>query len=149
MHNIYVDGGTKRQREIANKVISFCIKRLMPRARSIFVDCHLTKSMTDLGGCWLLDNNRSFGIELNTVSKTKEFIISLIHEMVHAKQYYTGELIEVLTKNKKGAIVNKIIWQGKDCTNIKYDNLPYELEAYHMQDNLYKEYKKYDKSNTF
>jgi hypothetical protein len=141
MHDIYIEGGTKRQRDIADKVISFCIQRLMPRARSINVDCHLTKSMTDLGGCWVLDNKRSFGIEVNTISKTKEFIISLIHEMVHAKQYYTEELIEVLTKNKKGDIVNRIIWKGKDCTTIKYDNLPYELEAYHMQDNLYEEYK--------
>ena len=59
MHDIYIEGGTKRQRDIADKVISFCIQRLMPRARSINVDCHLTKSMTDLGGCWVLDNKRS------------------------------------------------------------------------------------------
>ena len=141
MHDIYIEGGTKRQKDIANKVISFCIKRLMPRARSINVDCHLTKSMTDLGGCWVLDNKRSFGIEVNTISKTKEFIISLIHEMVHAKQYYAEELIEVLTMKKNGVMVNRIIWKGKDCTNLKYENLPYELEAYFMQDNLYKEYK--------
>ena len=85
MHDIYIEGGTKRQRDIADKVISFCIQRLMPKARSLNVELTLTKDMTDLGGCWLLDNHRSFGVEVNTISKTKDFIISLIHEMVHAK----------------------------------------------------------------
>ena len=142
MHDIYIEGGTKRQKDIADKVISFCLKRLMPRARSINVELTL-RSMSDLGGCWLLDNHRSFGIEVNSESKTKEFIISLIHEMVHAKQYYTKELCEVLTMNSDGGMVVKTLWKGKDCTNLEYRDLPYELEAYHMQDNLYKEYKKW------
>jgi len=142
MHDIYIEGGTKRQRDIADKVISFCLKRLMPRARSINVELTL-RSMSDLGGCWLIDNHRSFGIEVNSESKTKEFIISLIHEMVHAKQYYTQELCEVLTMNSNGSMVIKTLWKGKDCTNLEYRDLPHELEAYHMQDNLYKEYKKW------
>ena len=144
MHDIYIEGGSKRQRDIADKVISFCIQRLMPRARSLNVELTLTRSMLDLGGSWLLDNHRSFGIEVNSISKTKEFIVSLIHEMVHAKQYYTKELYEVLTMNSKGAMVNKIIWKGRDCTNLKYEDLPYELEAYDLQETLYKEYKNDD-----
>jgi len=39
-------------------------------------------------------------------------------------------------------MVAKTLWKGKDCTNLEYRDLPYELEAYHMQDNLYEEYKK-------
>ena len=58
------------------------------------------------------------------------------------KQYYTQELCEVLTMNSDGVMVAKTLWKGKDCTNLEYRDLPHELEAYHMQDNLYKEYKK-------
>jgi|TARA_B110000196_G_C21028993_1_gene606628 hypothetical protein len=144
MHDIYIEGGTKRQRDIADKVISFCIQRLMPKARSLTVECTLTRSMKDLGGSWLLDNHRSFGIEVNTISKTKEFIISLIHEMVHAKQYYKKELTEALTMKSEGIIINKVYWKGKDCTDIEYMKLPYEIEAYDKQETLYKEYKQYD-----
>ena len=144
MHDIYIEGGTKRQRDIADKVISFCIQRLMPKARSLTVECTLTRSMTDLGGCWLLDNHRSFGVEVNTISKTKDFIISLIHEMVHAKQYYKKELTEALTMKTEGTMVNKVYWKGKDCTDIEYMKLPYEIEAYDKQETLYKEYKQYD-----
>ena len=142
MHDIYIEGGTKRQRDIADKVISFCLKRLMPRARSINVELTL-RSMSDLGGCWLIDNHRSFGIEVNSESKTKEFIISLIHEMVHAKQYYKKELTEALNMKSIGVIVNKVYWKREDCTDLEYKNLPYEIEAYDMQETLYKEYKKW------
>lgn len=141
MHDIYIEGGTKRQRDIADKVISFCIQRLMPKARSLSVECTLTRSMTDLGGCWLLDNHRSFGIEVNTISKTKDLILSLIHEMVHAKQYYKKELTEALTMKSEGTMINKVYWKGKDCTDIEYMKLPYEIEAYDKQETLYKEYK--------
>ena len=144
MHDIYIEGGTKRQRDIADKVISFCIQRLMPKARSLTVECTLTRSMTDLGGCWLLDNHRSFGVEVNTISKTKDFIISLIHEMVHAKQYYKKELTEALTMKSEGTMINKVYWKGRDCTDIEYMKLPYEIEAYDKQETLYKEYKQYD-----
>ena len=143
MHDIYIEGGTKRQKDIADKVISFCLKRLMPRARSINVELTL-RSMSDLGGCWLIDNHRSFGIEVNSESKTKEFIISLIHEMVHAKQYYKKELTEALNMKSIGVIVNKVYWKGEDCTDLEYKNLPCEIEAYDMQETLYKEYKKHD-----
>ena len=143
MHDIYIEGGTKRQRDIADKVISFCIQRLMPKARSLTVECTLTRSMKDLGGSWLLDNHRSFGIEVNTISKTKEFIISLIHEMVHAKQYYKKELTEALTMKSEGTMINKVYWKGKDCTDIEYMKLPYEIEAYDKQETLYKEYRQW------
>ena len=49
---------------------------------------------------------------------------------------------EEITELFDGGMVSKTLWKGKDCTNLEYKDLPYELEAYHMQDNLYEEYKK-------
>ncbi len=92
MHDIYIEGGTKRQRDIADKVISFCIQRLMPKARSLNVELTLTKDMTDLGGCWLLDNHRSFGIEVHKIPKDPMEQMSLLREK--------GAKIEDYTNNK-------------------------------------------------
>lgn len=49
----------------------------------------------------------------------------LAHEMVHAKQYLTGQL----THSRKG----NFVWKGKEYTNEKYIKCPWELEAMRKQ----------------
>jgi hypothetical protein len=144
MNDIYIEGGTKRQKELATSVIEFSIRKLLPRVRTLLIDVELTNHMEDLGGCWVLDNHRNCGIEINKSASTKDFIISVLHEMVHVKQFYRKELTEKfiyrLSESNK-SFVQRVYWKGKDCTDLKYNDLPHEHEAYDISQQLYKEWK--------
>ena len=63
-----------------------------------------------------------------------DFITCVLHELVHVKQQFKGEL-----KEMKG--IEKM-WKGEVYIGIDYLNLPWEKEAYHMQEVLLDEYKK-------
>ena len=58
----------------------------------------------------------------------------LAHELVHVKQQFKGELKEINGIEK--------MWKGEVHIGIDYLNLPWEKEAYHMQEVLLDEYKK-------
>jgi hypothetical protein len=51
---------------------------------------------------------------------------TLAHEMVHAKQYIRGELNGY---NQS--------WKGRKPRNYKYENAPWEKEAYGREEELY------------
>tara|TARA_R100001143_G_C3323633_1_gene115984 strand:- start:36 stop:473 length:438 start_codon:yes stop_codon:yes gene_type:complete len=141
MNDIYIEGGTKRQKKLTQSVIEFAIRKLLPRVRTLLLDVSITNHCKDLGGCWLLDDYKTCGMELNKSSSTKDFIISILHEMVHVKQFYRKELIEKLVFTFNHSFVQRVYWKGRDCTDIEYKNLPYEQEAYDMSMQLYKEWK--------
>lgn len=68
---------------------------------------------------------REFEITLDGSMSTRAIIVALAHEMVHVKQYATGEL-----KNTDKLNVN--IWKRKKITIGRNDywDLPWEVEAY-------------------
>jgi hypothetical protein len=53
----------------------------------------------------------------------KEIVATLAHELVHAKQYIRGELTEKQ-------------YRWAEMKNIKHKDLPWEIEAYGMEDEL-------------
>jgi hypothetical protein len=56
----------------------------------------------------------------------KSMMQTLAHEMVHAKQYLRGELCGY-----------SMSWKGKKPRNYKYENAPWEREAYKLEAELY------------
>ena len=69
----------------------------------------------------------------NTVrglSKGDHFALAILfHELVHIKQFVSGKL-------KFTRRANKILWKGKDITNIDYESDPSEIEAFEKGDKL-------------
>ena len=127
MNCIQVNGGNKFQREIAEKVIGFCIKELLPRFRTLEITVNIKKIKGDaVGYCMMEDTNREFEIEVSRVLSLKDFITTLTHEMVHVKQYARNEMDGVGMRWKKAKV--------KEGTN--YWDLPWEKEAFKMQDKL-------------
>lgn len=124
---IEVTGGKKSQREVAHKVVAFMIKKLMPRLKTLEITIEL-KTIPQRDKAWGLveiqDNNREFIIELEKKLCLYDFVTSLIHEMIHVKQYVRNELKdEGLT----------VFWKGEDCSKIAYSKQPWEVEAYTLQ----------------
>lgn len=124
---IFVDGGSKRQREMAFQAASFAWMQLMPRIKKCVVNIELKKMQGYHGTC--LDiGDRDYVIEVDKkLSLGDDFLTTVFHEMVHVKQYVRKELFS-------------------ECnfydTREEYLNLPWEIEAYKVQEELLDDWKK-------
>ena len=130
MNYIEVNGGKKFQREIAETVVLQMIDTLMPRMRTLEITVNIKKLTGDaVGWCMMEDTHKEFTIEVSKDLTLKEFVSTLCHEMVHVKQYYRKEMDGVTNRWKKGVV-------KKDTG---YYDLPWEKEAYRLQDKLAQE----------
>jgi hypothetical protein len=77
-------------------------------------------------------------IGLNPRHKQMNQLLTLAHEMIHAKQYLSGEL-KNLDINK-----NLCLWKGKEYTETEenYYDLPWEVEAHSREKELYTKMRK-------
>ena len=129
MNLIYTIGGNKKQRELVSDVAYFCIDKLMPRMKTLDVEIQINNLKNNTAGyCMMADDNRTFELEVNKKLDIVEMITTVCHEMVHVKQYARNELG---------------INENHDDQN--YFDLPYEKEAYELQEVLLKEYEEYKK----
>jgi uncharacterized protein (UPF0248 family) len=147
MIGIEVTGGLKKDRELADEIIWWCMDTLMPRHRVLDIELRFTKTMEDgaQGFCYRGDDDREYHIEIDhrlsrLVSK-EEFIETIIHEMVHVWQGATKRMVDRF----KGGY--KQLWMCKDgkyrnYLNTKYEKQPWETEAYRLQGPLTKTFMK-------
>ena len=122
---ISVSGGKKKERAIVEQVVSFCIKRLLPRAKKVELEVAIVKDLDAFGYCEMEGTNREFTITLRKDLSLMELIQTTCHEMVHLKQYYFNEM--EYCGPKKGTR-----WKSKF---FKKDGSfpPWEKEAYKME----------------
>ena len=78
--------------------------------------------------------HREFEILLNSSTTRKNQIVTILHEMIHLKQYARGELVCYSGMNLK--------WLGQkiDVTEMEYVNYPWEIEANLSEKVLYELY---------
>jgi hypothetical protein len=138
MNQVMAWGGSHFKRTTAEMVVNFCIERLMPRMKSLDICVQLSNDMEHADGYCLAVDRREFVIEVDSRLKGDDFITALTHEMVHVKQYARGETKDVNTFTKS--------WKGEEyiaaySTVDEYMALPWEAEAYELQEVLCNEYK--------
>jgi hypothetical protein len=74
---------------------------------------------------------RHFLIEMDTWMDQELYIKTLLHELVHLRQWVVGSL-----RSKRGKM-----YYGKECVeDIDYWNQPHEIEAREQEETLYLEY---------
>ena len=139
MNLVEVTGGKKYQRDIAQKVVYAMIDTLMPRMRTLDIEVKIRKISGDaVGYCMQEDTNRMFTIDVQKDLSLRDFITTICHEMVHVKQYARNEMDCYGRKWKTKVISDKV----------GYYDLPWEKEAYELQEVLCKSYKVFkDKQN--
>ena len=133
---IRVMGGTKYQREITRKVINWTIQKLsLSRLRTLYIQIVLTKIKDADGYCSMEDEEkRTFTIEADKTLKLRQLIMTLIHEMVHVKQFARDEMIDY-------PINGRHRWKTKTIPeNTPYDKMPWEREAVRLQEKLTDEF---------
>jgi hypothetical protein len=79
---------------------------------------------------------REFTITLEKGMSKRETFITLAHEMVHVKQYATGELRDYMSSSKLQRWRN----EKRDWSQVEYWDLPWEIEAYGRERGLYVRY---------
>jgi len=130
MNLVEVTGGKKYQRDIAQKVVYAMIDTLMPRMRTLDIEVKIRKISGDaVGYCMQEDTNRMFTIDVQKDLSLRDFITTICHEMVHVKQYARNEMNCYGRKWKTKVISDKV----------GYYDLPWEKEAYRLQDKLAQE----------
>lgn len=124
MNIIEVKGGSKKEREIAEFVVAWSIKKLLPRVRTLDIDVKLTKCNA-YGYCLNTDDHKTFELEIRKGMGLYDLVSTICHEMVHVKQYYRKEL----TEDRR--------WKTRKVSEkVKYEDEPWEKEAFKMEEGL-------------
>ena len=142
MNDIEVHGSFKSKRRLTEEVIHFCIQEMMPRMETLDIYVNLDK-LPEADGYCLAITNREFHLEIEKTLTEDAFITAVCHEMVHVKQFARGETKDVNLFTK--------LWKGAEylsaySTIDEYMKLPWEKEAYEMQEILLKKFKKVQKT---
>ena len=134
--DVRVTGGTKFQKEVAHKLIYWTIKQLkLTRMSSLDVHIILKKLRGLDGECSMEDEEkRTFAIEADKTLKLRQLIMTLIHEMVHVKQFARNEMDDF-------PINGRHRWKsGTVPKNVTYYDMPWEKEALRLQEKLTDEF---------
>jgi len=156
---VIVNGGTKEQRRLVHNITGWFCNKFFNRFKSYNIEFDLCKIEGNVQGwCLEIDKNASH-IEIDKRLKGDDFITCVLHELVHVKQQFKGELKELNGKAKKWkdeihigltnfSDMDKIEAEkirkmalSKDIFVTDYMELPWEVEAYAMQETLLIEWK--------
>jgi hypothetical protein len=135
-------GGTKEQKKLAKSLAEFCLDKLISSRLSNTLDIRIVfkptlYKKTDSYGetTYYEDSNippKDFLIEIDSKLKMRSMLETIAHELVHVKQWATGEMRETkdnfITKFKKD-IVNS--------NKVSYWDQPWEIEAMGREEGLF------------
>ena len=131
---VFVNGGTKKQRALVEDVSWWFCEKYFSRFKSFNIEIDLVNIEGEVNGWCMPTDRRACHIEIDKTQKSDDFITCILHELVHVKQQFKNELKEMNGIEK--------MWKGEVHICIDYMNLPWEIEAYAMQETLLIEYKK-------
>ena len=138
MRELNITGGRKKQRQVVEDAVKWSIKKLnLHRIRTLNLTFSI-KSLKSLYGqlVQLDDKRREFEIVLDKNIDTKDLIRTVIHEMVHVKQYVRKEM-------DSEVVGSRMRWKSKTYPyDIKYDDMPWEKEANRLETKYGNEYLK-------
>ena len=156
---VIVSGGTKKQRELVHNITGWFCDKFFNRFKSYNIEFDLIKIKGNVQGwCMDIDKNASH-IEIDKRLKGDDFITCVLHELVHVKQQFKKELVELNGKAKRWkneihiGIMNfsdmdkieaekiRKMALTKDVFVTDYMELPWEKEAYALQETLLIEWK--------
>ena len=134
---VIVNGGTQKQRWLVEDISWWFCDKYFNRFKSWNIEIDLEKIEGKVQGwCMHIDGNACH-VTIDKRLKGDDFITCVLHELVHVKQHLKKELKDV----NHGCFS---MWKGSvihlDDTN--YYDLPWEKEAYELQEVLLNEYKK-------
>lgn len=135
--NVY--GGSCRQQTLVTDMAEWTGSKLLSSRMypTITVTFHIKDmNRSHYGNATWLDENirpKDFEINLDRSLRQRDLVESVAHEMVHVKQWATGQLLDYLTDNNlcryNGVIYNR--------DQLDYYDYPWEIEAYGREVGLF------------
>lgn len=130
---------TKEQMVLVEDFVDYCVRRFrlqrFTMARIRISICQKVEA-DDEGNC-VYESKSSLcnevKIKVRHTKNMKKILTVLGHEMVHAKQYLTGQL---------DFINNKAHWRGLDVDALDYRDQPHEVEAFGLEDKILNDFYK-------
>jgi hypothetical protein len=132
MNPVIIEGRVKNKKRVEEYIHALAkelgINRLY--SKGIFVKFYTKLDHGAQGLCWG-DHKSHAEISIARTSNGDAFTLeemmqTLAHEMVHAKQYLRRELCGY-----------SFSWKGRKPRNYKYENAPWEKEAYGLEEELF------------
>ncbi len=132
MNPVIIEGRVKNKKKVEEYIHALAkelgINRLY--SKGIFVKFYTKLDHGAQGLCWG-DYKSHAEISIARTSNGDAFTLeemmqTLAHEMVHAKQYLRRELCGY-----------SFSWKGRKPRNYKYENAPWEKEAYRLEEELF------------
>ncbi len=118
----YVWNANEEQKAAVDKAMAVVQKCMILSNRpDISIDVEFVS--TAGGGCVDMEDGE-FLIEINNRMREISIIKTVLHEMIHVKQYAEGRLTQTE-------------WMGKPHPDLPYRELPWEIEAYAREQELY------------
>lgn len=140
MHIEVIGHRSKKLKDLmANAIRFYCtllMSKRMCNSLEVYVIIKKKLEFNYSGFCTYVDHykgKRIFEIELAKGFSVRETLCSLAHEVVHLKQFATGELKDTMVT------ANISEWKGEeiDESKIDYWDLPFEIEAYGREKGLF------------
>lgn len=131
---------SKKLKELLALAVEYYCSMLMSKrmVESLDVYVIIKKKLENnyAGFCTYVDKFegvRTFEIELSRDTTVRELFSSLAHEVVHLKQFATGELKDTMVP------AHISVWKGEhiDENKVDYWDLPFEIEAYGREKGLW------------
>ena len=118
----YVWNANEEQKAAVDKAMAAVQKCMILSNRpDISIDVEFVS--TAGGGCVDMEDGE-FLIEINSRMREISIIKTVLHEMIHVKQYAEGRLTQTE-------------WMGRPHPDLPYRELPWEIEAYAREQELY------------
>ena len=128
-----IEGGTRKEQRLAYDAVNFALNYLMPRKKNLSIDVNVVDIPDDAEAYHCCVEKNYHEIEIQQGLIEEDFVTAIFHEMVHVKQHERGEL--------KDHGIRKA-WKGEEHISIfsttdEYMELPWEEEAYRLQEEMY------------
>ena len=126
------------RKQLCEDVVDWFITKFLPRHKLHIGIEHRGLKREDAVGFCDIDSEygdvhrpRDFSIDLQSNMCKTEYTITLIHELVHLRQWVRGQL-----KFRSG----RMTWDGIRVTELDYAIQPHEIEAFDSEWPLYLDY---------
>ena len=128
--------GQFKNKRFVESVSELMLENIIPikLRRNVTVDVQIHNALEEQAGGYCWGDKHHIDIELARTSEgyrfsREEMLINLTHELIHAKQFLSGELSG-----------SNMRWKKADYSKVSYSHQPWEREAYYWEERLFKQY---------
>ena len=141
MEIIFANRVSKRKRDLITSAAEFTKRELFPRTKDVIVEFTMVKNLNEHEGVFgdvFESDHRWYDIRLDNDMDDIDLVTTVIHEMVHVKQYAKNEMKQLDGFKTR---YNRRVYD-KD---VSYEDRPWEQEATDLENLLYLEFIAYEK----